>query len=362
MNKINIYGAGISGMTAAIYLKKRNPKLDITLYEANDRVGQKILKTGNGKCNLSNTDLDNASNYNNPSFMEEVLKITNSKDLKAFILDDLGLVLREDDYGRLYPYSEKATSVLTAYLQKLKELDIKVVTSFRGDLDLKGITIIATGSYAQSKYTGYNYLTNLGHKVTDLNPALTTLKVKEDLRPLKGIRFKVKASILKGNKVLFSDEGEVQFREDALSGIVTLDLSRYYKEGCEVSFDLVPEYSKEELEMLKAKFNDEDQFLNSLLPKMLALEVKKRGNIISSLKDFKFTILGLNGYNEAQITKGGLDLSEIGYDFSSKIRPNLYVIGEVLDIDARCGGFNIGFAIISGITAGKSILKKHNSL
>ena len=95
---------------------------------------------------------------------------------------------------------------------------------------------------------------------------------------------------------------------------------------------------------------------------MLALEVKKRSNIISSLKDFKFTILGLNGYNEAQITKGGLDLSEIGYDFSSKIRPNLYVIGEVLDIDARCGGFNIGFAIISGITAGKSILKKHNSL
>jgi len=100
MNKINIYGAGISGMTVAIYLKKRNPKLDITLYEANDRVGQKILKTGNGKCNLSNTDLDNASNYNNPSFMKEVLKITNSNDLRAFVLDDLGIVLREDDYGR----------------------------------------------------------------------------------------------------------------------------------------------------------------------------------------------------------------------------------------------------------------------
>lgn len=358
MNKINIYGAGVSGMTAAIYLKKRNPKLDITLYEADIRVGQKILKTGNGKCNISNVYLDDSNNYNNSLFIKEVFKETNSQNLKEFVLEDLGLVLREDDSGRLYPYSEKATSVLTAYVNKLKELDIKVVTSLRDTLDLTGITIIATGSYAQSKYDGYDYLTSLGHKITPLIPALTTLKVKEDLRPLKGIRFKVKAKILKGNKVLAVDEGEVQFRSDAISGIVVLDLSRYYEAGCEVSFDLTPEYSLADLKELKAKFKDEDEFLFSLLPKMLAIEVKKRKDILHQLKDFRFTVLGLNSYGEAQITKGGLDLKEINYDFSSKLKPNLYIVGEVLDIDARCGGFNFGFAIISGLTAAKSILRK----
>ena len=126
MKKINIIGAGASGMSSAIYLKSRNNDLDITIYEADDRIGRKILKTGSGKCNISNT-LITPYGYNNQEFISEVLNNVSMVEVYRFIEDELGIMLKSDSEGRLYPFSESAKSVVDSFKRRLEELKIKII-------------------------------------------------------------------------------------------------------------------------------------------------------------------------------------------------------------------------------------------
>lgn len=377
---IIIIGGGASGLTCAIKAKTLYPNSQITILEKNDRIGKKILKTGNGRCNISNTNMD-PSFFNNEKFLKQCLSEINVEDVITFF-KEIGLFIKNDENStRLYPYSETATSVVDSFRYEISRLGIEVkvnsevvdvykdndkfyiVTNF--ELLTCDILVFASGSIAQEKTNGYDLLKKFKHNITSLNPGLVPLKTKEKLKSIQGLRIKCRASIYNNGILSHQEDGEILFKDQGLSGVLSLNLSRYVKEISHICFDLFPNRPllKEELiGVLKHKsFNE---VLLGILPKMLAFEIMKRlsskdiDSLITLLKNLRFDISGKYDYDIAQITLGGVKVEEINDDFSSKLVKNLFIIGEILDIDGASGGYNLHFAWISGIIAAMSFEKK----
>lgn len=372
--KIIIIGGGASGIICALRLKIKNPEFEVLILEQNPRVGKKILKTGNGRCNISNLNLS-GKNYNHPEFINHCLEKFSVEDLIAFFRE-LGLIIRPDASNRLYPYSDYANTVLDVLLYALKKYNVKVmcdeeVRKIKSGDGFEIITannrynadmvVVATGSIAQEKTNGYDLLKSLGHSVTALEPGLVALKTKEYVNSLRGIRIKCKAMVIDRGQLLHEEEGEILFKEQGLSGILSMNLSRYVKTGSIVSLDLFPEIDPLPFmtEALNSK-NMED-VLMGMLPKMLVQEILKRSKnynlneVYANLRSLSFEITGRYGFDMAQITIGGVPIQEINSDFSSKKTKGLYIIGEVLDVDGECGGYNLHFAWMSGILAADAI-------
>lgn len=378
-NKVAIIGGGASGIFCAIILKKLNKNLDVTIYEAQSKIGKKILQTGNGKCNLSNTNLT-VNEYNTDLVKDLIKEFDSNKLIK--ILNEMGLMVRIDDEGRIYPYSEKATTVLDIFLKQLNDLKVNVIT----DCYINNIKynnsyytisdnnknnyncdylIIATGGCSS---INYNYNTNvlankLNHSVSDLFPSLCALKTKQNTKHLSGIRVKCKASIIVNGEVKHQTKGEVLFKDDGLSGIAIFILSKYYEKNknCVVSLDLFDALTKDEL---NNKLYNNDSLENNLLgyfPKMINYDIIKRASnktIGEIIKDYNFNIIDTYGFNNSQVTKGGVLLNEININtFQSKKCNNLYIIGEALDVDGSCGGFNLHFAWASAFKCANDIVK-----
>lgn len=378
-NKVAIIGGGASGIFCAIILKKLNKNLDVTIYEAQSKIGKKILQTGNGKCNLSNTNLT-VNEYNTDLVKDLIKEFDSNKLIK--ILNEMGLMVRIDDEGRIYPYSEKATTVLDIFLKQLNDLKVNVIT----DCYINNIKynnsyytisdnnknnyncdylIIATGGCSS---INYNYNTNvlvnkLNHSVSDLFPSLCALKTKQNTKHLSGIRVKCKASIIVNGEVKHQTKGEVLFKDDGLSGIAIFILSKYYEKNknCVVSLDLFDVSTKDEL---NNKLYNNDSLENNLLgyfPKMINYDIIKRASnktIGEIIKDYNFNIIDTYGFNNSQVTKGGVLLNEININtFQSKKCNNLYIIGEALDVDGSCGGFNLHFAWASAFKCANDIVK-----
>lgn len=376
--KLIIIGGGASGIACAIQMKKLNPDFQVTILEQNDRIGKKILKTGNGRCNISNSDIC-SSYYNNSSFVEQCFKKITLEDVILFF-KEIGLLVKNDSSTRLYPYSESAKTVLEVFLYELNHLGIQVLCNqevIKIEKEDKFIitsnslvfaadyVIVATGSMAQEKTKGYQLLKYLGHNITILRPGLVALRTIENLRPLQGIRIKCQASIYNNNQLAHQEEGEILFKEQGLSGILALNLSRYVQENCKVYLDLFPNIINIEEELREIlKYKNINDALLGLLPKMVVYEVLKRSSnsftdIYQNLRALSFEINGDYGFEQAQIVLGGVNISEINYDFSSKLVEDLYIIGELLDVDGASGGYNLHFAWISGITAANSIFEKN---
>ncbi|NLH53954.1 MAG: aminoacetone oxidase family FAD-binding enzyme [Acholeplasmataceae bacterium] len=372
--KIIIIGGGASGIACALRMKMRNPELDCLILEQNPRIGKKILKTGNGKCNISNLRMA-SEHYNQPDFIARCLESFSVNDLVEFFRR-LGLLLRADAAERLYPHSEYANTVLEVLLQALSKYRIEVLCNQRvreiqqGDgfeiltedsRFFSDVLVIATGSLAQEKTNGYELLGNLGHSLTPLEPGLVALATKENMSSLRGIRVKCRAKLLDRGKIIHEESGEILFKEKGLSGILALNLSRHARPGNIVSLDLFPDVDI--LRFLEEALAEKsmDEALLGILPKMLAHEVLKRNinhdlqAIHATLRGLTFEITGKFGYEFAQITLGGVRIEEINHDFSSKKNQDLYVIGEILDVDGGCGGYNLHFAWMSGILAADAI-------
>ncbi len=370
-----IVGGGASGITCAIVAKRSNPDMQITILEKNDRIGKKILKTGNGKCNISNLDV-HPSHYNNPLLLQKWFEMLPLEEVIDF-LKSLGLFLKTDGSTRLYPYSEQATSVLEVLRYELDRLHIEIVCGVEVQAIEKkqkfvlttnqrtyeaDFVVMATGSIAQEKTKGYQIIEKLGHSTTAIHPGLVALKTKEKLKSLQGLRVKTRASIYKNNKLLFADEGEILFKEDGLSGILAFDLSRYASEDCLVSLDLLPDHPEllQELSSL-LKWKELEPALLGILPKMIVWDIlKKHANhdlkaIVKTIHHYEFDIIGTYGFEFAQIVCGGISVDEINDDFSSKKVSNLFIVGEILDIDGASGGYNLHFAWLSGMIAGRVI-------
>lgn len=349
-----IVGGGASGVTCAINLRRYDPNLSVLILEAKDRVLKKVLKTGNGKCNLGNTYISEDHYYNYELFS----KLANEFDVRSYY-KDLGLVTKVDSNGRIYPYSEVANSVVSLLLNELDKKQIDVVTSYTVNKVSKNngfvinneykskYLVIATGSIAQTNTSGYDLAKAMGHNITKLQPVLTPIKVSEETKSLSGIKVKCKLTVND-----FSRVGEILFKDDGISGILALEASRYVKSGDKIYLDFA--YDIDDSELKDYLKYDSDIRLNGLLPKML---VKKIGNNYDLIKNYPLTVKGLYDYDYAQVVRGGVDIKELKDTFESKIKNNLYFCGEVIDVDGDCGGYNLYFAWLSGYYCAKNIVK-----
>ena len=378
MKRVGIIGGGASGLLCAIALKQRlKDHIEVVILEKQSRVGKKILTTGNGRCNLSNEDV-NPSHYNT-ELITEALQQFDSKACRLFF-SEMGLLTR-DENQRIYPYSEKATAVLDVLLHQLDHLNISVITDFEvsnikatdifsvytKDYRLLAFDVIvmATGGVAgvPYDYLGYQICHYLGHHLEPIRPGLVALKTKESLKALSGIRLKAEVSLITKTKhetVI----GEVLFKDDGLSGIALMDLSRFFEKNAIISMNLIYDQDIHTIKTFLEKQGIEEG-LKGIVPKMIAQDILKRHitpnikGVIDTLTHYTFTVIDTYGYNQAQITLGGISMKEIDpISFESLQTKNLYIIGELLDVDGACGGFNLHFAWASGYLAAQAIASK----
>lgn len=401
--KIAIIGGGASGLCCAIAAgrKAKGKEAEIVIYEAKDRMGKKILATGNGRCNMFNA-FALAEDYSSPSFAGDILSRFDADSTRLFF-ESLGLYTRQDEEGRAYPLSNQASSVLDVLRLECEHLKIKTVcgceiTSVKkqgrgfilSDGKAYDKVVLACGGKAGAKnFGGYEILKSMGHTVTKLMPALTKLTVKDNafVKQLKGIRHKACLTLICDGKKTAEEKGEILFADYGLSGIAVMQLSslaaRHMKNNKTlplVECDFVSDMSYNELcENLGriCRYNKElkaENLLTGFMPKKLGEVIEKSvgipinktvgeitdkdiKNIACACKAFRFEISALRSFDEAQVTSGGADLREFDSNtLESKKVKNLYCCGELLDIDGPCGGYNLLWAFSSGRAAGESLI------
>ena len=395
---IAVIGGGASGILAAIAAKNENNR--VTVYEKEKRIGRKILATGNGRCNMTNINAD-INNYHgrDVSFMRGVInRFWVEETLQLF--SQMGILWKEEERGKVYPYSDTASSVLDILRHKLEVIGVNcrcefavkainkqrngfVIMSSSGEKCYADRVIVATGGKAGASLgsdgSGYNLLKGLGHSITDLKPSLVQIKTETDfVKKLKGI--KVNASVTLGNK---TETGEVLFADYGISGPPVFSLSSYIGDNKFIYLDIMPEYSLDEIiAMLKDRcaylYNTtREEYFTGMLNKRVGqavlkyIGIEKLSRKTSSLTDceikkisetikgLKLKITGTASWNNAQVTKGGAVVSEFNpTTMESKSVKGLYACGEVLDIDGDCGGYNLQWAWSSGYIAGVSSLRK----
>ena len=397
MYDIAVVGAGASGMVAAISAKKTNSSLSVVLIEALPRVGKKILATGNGRCNLTNYSAVTSS-YNNRA-VNDIINRYNPKAVISFF-SSIGLECVSDSESRVYPMSNMASSVLDCLRFEINRLEIEVITDTKvvsarktsdgfilnDSIECRRL-IVSTGGKSSpsqgSDGSGYPILNGFGHKTTQLYPGLVQLVVKENLKPLKGIRVRAAVSLrLKNGKEIDKSVGEVLFADYGLSGIAIMDVSRSLKNNdCKCTLNILPELDKEDVYnfVLRAKDRDSSMLLEDslcgLMPRKVAYLIIKNAGLrqdvtlkelrnadiyllAEKLKNCEFTVTGTKGFESAQITVGGVSTEEFNMKtLESHKTKGLYCTGELLDVDAPCGGFNLQWAWASGIAAGTSAAK-----
>lgn len=416
MKKIVIIGGGTSGLFSSIYIKKLCPDCEVTVVERLERIGKKILATGNGRCNFSNMHVNNKK-YNNTSFVSSTLKELDYKHLVEE-LDNLGLMTITDSEGRAYPYSEMANSFLDILRINMKKyrviekcnFDVNRITNIGSDNEPKFIIedtrkqrieadfiVLATGGKASpllgSNGSGYGLLKPWHIKVTHTEPGLVGVKVDpQGIKGLSGIRIRPKVSLWdkKAKQKVWEECGEVLFKDDGVSGIVIMQMASIIARGEIVKasnhysfeFDLIPNIDEETLFSMLVKRREAmadaetSEFLNGIFPKVLGFNLIKRSKIdlsshvenismkdlirlTDAIKYFTLEYKGLYGFDRAQVTVGGIDLHEINKHTLEFIRiPQMYACGEVLDVDGECGGYNMHWALASAYVVAKSIKEK----
>lgn len=405
--KIIVVGGGASGMIAAIVASRNGA--DVTLLERNDRVGKKILATGNGRCNYTNINLSTINYHGkNPKFTYSALGSFNVETTIGFF-ERLGITPFIEENGKVFPMSLQSSSVLDVLRLEMENLGIKIelnsyVETIKKDKvftiklqDGKKIisdkVILATGGKAMpasgSDGNGYDLLKAFGHSILDTFPGLVQLKLDGNIfKNLKGVKFPGKTSLYSKDKFLLEDFGDVLFTDYGISGPPILQLSRraleYLKNGKDIKLRISIIYSKTKEELydyLNERFiymekrTIEEALIGlinkRLIPTILKEVGIKRGksilhitkkeimNISDILTSWEFNITGSKGWKEAQVTAGGVSTKEIdNKTMESKKIKGLYIVGELLDIDGDCGGFNLQWAWSSGYIAGLSASMK----
>ena len=381
MKRIIIVGAGAAGMLAAIHAKTKDNQ--VILIERNTNCGKKILITGNGKCNYLNDDF-NISHYrsDNLEFLENIITEENKK-LLISEFKKIGIEPRIKN-GYYYPMSNTSISIQNALLLTLKQKGIEIITNTT-ITDIKKINnkfilndkftcdklIIAAGSSACPKCgtdgTIYDALKPLGLKIKKPLPALVQLKSEgKFLKEWAGIRCDCELSLFENDKLIKKSIGEVQLTDYGISGICTFQLSSDCIRGLDsgkkevIKMNFLPDikdfdtFYLNRVKLLKGR-NDIELFEGLINYKLLYVLFKHNKNIKEALTSFSLEITGYNGFDKAQVASGGIKLTEINDNFECKNIKDLYIIGEALDVDGDCGGYNLAFAFLSGIIAGESI-------
>lgn len=392
---ILVLGGGAAGLMAAISAKKAAPSARVILAEAQPRCGKKLLATGNGRCNLMNTGADTSCYQGAAAFISPALEAYKAQ--YEALWEGLGLKLRTDDEGRVYPAANQASAVLDVLRLTLCDLGIEELVSepvtklsktagvyTTGRIAARKV-ILATGSRA-GKGLGENesyksLLAPFGHRFTPVYPALTYLTVPSgDIAGLKGIRLKTRISLSVNGTCQAGEEGEILFSDEAVSGIAAMQLSLIAAPllGGRNRLELVIECcAGDVLNQLKTRrelFRNRtlEDFLTGMTVKRVALLALKRAGLtplsrrVSSLTGSELVALakeltawtlpitGTGSFRDAQVMLGGVSTYEFNPEtMESKLAPGLYCCGEMLDVTGKCGGFNLEWAWASGMTAGR---------
>lgn len=416
MSRVAIIGGGAAGMMAGIAAGICGH--DVHIYEKNEKLGKKIYITGKGRCNLTNaSDMETILNniVTNPKFMYSALYTLSNEMVIDMFNNEMGVATKTERGNRVFPQSDKASDVTGGLTRRLHELgveihlgcDVKEIVCESGKGDKKecvsGIklkdgsviaadsVIIATGGFSYrttgSDGAGYDFARKTGHNVTDILPALVPLNTKEEYaRQLQGLSLRnIKASFYCNNREIYSDFGEMLFTHFGVSGPVILSGSSYITklinngEDISLRIDLKPALSEDELDarilrdFSEALNRDFANSLGRLLPvklipvviELCGIEPHKKVNevtkeerhqLIKVLKGLPLSIASTRSFNEAIITQGGVSVKDVNpATMESKKVENLYFAGEVLDIDALTGGYNLQLAWSTGYLAGISI-------
>ena len=413
MSHVIVVGGGAAGMFAAIAAAKNGHQ--VTLYEKNEKLGKKIFITGKGRCNITNAadmeELFDAVVTNSKFLYSSFYGYTNQNVIDFF--EDAGVPVKIERGNRVFPISDHSSDVIRALEREMKKVGVKVclntevksVEAEKGKFNkavLKDSTtqtadacIVATGglSYRSTGSTGdgFRFAENVGHKVTQCFPSLVPMETKEPwICELQGLSLRnVEAKILDGKKELYKDFGEMLFTHFGVSGPLIISASSYVgkkfmdkngqKKELTLEIDLKPALTEEQLDQRVLRDFEENhnrQFKNAitklfptkLIPVMLELggidpekkvnsiEKEERKQFVHLIKHFRMTLTGLRDYPEAIITKGGVNVKEIDPGtMESKLVKGLYFAGEVLDLDALTGGFNLQIAWSTGYAAGNAI-------
>lgn len=400
MSQIIVIGGGASGLVAAIYAAKTN---DVILLEKNSKCGKKILITGNGKCNYWNEDFSISHfNSSNLDLLKEIISADNKNKIMSFF-DEIGIVPRIKN-GYYYPLSNQAITVQTALLKQAKlsgviikteceVLEIKHNNKFQvktnnGVYECEKL-IIATGSMAApntgSTGDGYKILSKFNHSLIKPTPALVQLVSKGSfLKKWNGIRCDAKLSLYENDSLVKQSLGKLQLTDYGISGICTFQLSSLVSRGLSlnkkevIEINFLPWLEEDFIDYMclrnskvKSRSISEllDSFFNYKLVNIILelsgikqdedwenISLEKKNKLKFNLTKFKLTIVNTKGFEHAQTCSGGIPLNEINLNtMESKKCKNLFITGELLDADGQCGGYNLGFAFITGMLAGSGV-------
>jgi predicted Rossmann fold flavoprotein len=400
--KIAVIGGGAAGLVASIVASKSGA--DVTIFEKMDKVGKKILATGNGRCNYTNMNMSyKCFHGKNIKQAEQVLQFLDLKKTLSFF-EQLGIYPYVDESGKVYPNSLQASSVLDVLRYEVSRLNINEITDFevkelrknKDKFSIIGLketyyadkVILATGGKASpqlgSDGSGYIIAEAFGHKIIEPFPALVQLKLEgKFFKRISGVRFD---GIVKGftdKDIIREEMGELLFTDYGISGPPVLQISRMVIEKIKngeqayISVDMFPNMNKNELyDLLSDRFSKigykslEDSLIGFINKKLIPVVLTEAGfdnkeekceklskkeiyKIVYILKEWKFKVTGHNTWQQSQVTAGGVDLSGLKSNTLESNKVNgLFFAGEILDVDGDCGGFNLQWAWSSGYTAG----------
>lgn len=399
MRTITVIGGGASGLVAAIYAK--TSATQVILLERNSDCGKKILATGNGRCNYWNSDQD-LKHYNssNKYLLENIITDENKEEIMNFF-NRIGIIPKIKN-GYYYPYSNQAVSIKNALITEARRLGVQIyndtyidcirkennkfIINYNNKTIISDSVIVATGSKAAPKTgsdgNGYDLVKKFSHSVIEVLPALVQLRGEEKyFKDWSGIRSDVKISLYSNDELIKEEEGEIQLTDYGISGICTFNLSRfvsrnlYENKNNYVIINFLPfleqnkiSFFEERNELIKGRTLLEflEGLLNNKLVKVLLniininidrkwqdLKYEEKEKLVEIITNFKLEITGTNTFEQAQVCSGGVPLSEIKIKTMESIyQENLYIVGELLDVDGDCGGYNLSFAWISGMLAG----------
>ncbi|NLM10618.1 MAG: NAD(P)/FAD-dependent oxidoreductase [Clostridiaceae bacterium] len=403
-NKVIVVGGGAAGMIAAISAQRAGA--NVTILERNPRVGKKILATGNGRCNFTNINTDiNCYNGNNPEFVRGALSAFTVNDTIRFF-ERLGIEHKVEDMGKVFPMSDQASSILDVLLYEINDKKINVVcnchvtdiakkgnkfsvSAEKGENYTANSVIIAAGGKAMpstgSDGNGYDLAKKLGHRITNIFPALVQIMLEGSFfKRIEGVKFVGTAEIIHNNKSVAKDRGDILFGNYGVSGPPILQISRkageLHQAGKEAYIKItIMDMPEEGLRnILNRRFEELQSkpldfsfvgFINKRLIPVILLEAgienikklvselseKEKENIIRILTDWRMKIRGTKSWPSAQVTAGGVDTKDIDENsMESKLVKGLFFAGEIIDIDGQCGGFNLQWAWSSGYIAGKN--------
>lgn len=407
-NKIIVIGGGASGLVAAIIAARNGAK--VTILERKDRVGKKILATGNGRCNMTNVNCSSSDFHGgSEAFIDGLLEQFNVESTLDFFRE-LGIYPITQEGGKVYPNSLQATSILDVLRYEISRLKISIecnaevvkieqsnnfIVHTKDNQKYYGNkVIIATGGKSApdlgSNGSGFSLAKSLGHTVHSPLPSLVQLKSEASfLKQLKGVKVNARAKILDENeKMLRQEYGEILFADYGISGPPILQISRIASVRLQgnqkviVDIDLMDEFSHKELDQLLIKRltsmpskSIQDNFIGLINKRLIPVLIKEVGiglekksadiskqerqGLVNLLKQFRLNILGTHQWNQAQVTAGGVATDEVdATTLQSKKVKGIYFTGEVLDVDGDCGGYNLQWAWSTGYVAGMSASNK----